>query len=182
MANVFEDCLFKHFQDSLDSEIKRLTCLGVGANVKEAQTFTIEQEERLWNLNLLGNKSAKVLLDTIVFLISKNFALRSGQEHRNLKFSQLTLEPPSEKEPEKLVYKSFGEKNNLGGLKHRTLRRKQVEHYANETCPERCLVNLFKIYVEKCPKAAIERDVFYLSPRQKYKLSHKGMYVHVRFF
>lgn len=103
--NIFEDCLFKHFQDSLDSEMKQLTSLGVGANVKEAQAFTIEQEDKLWNLNLLGNKSAKVLLDTMVFLIGKNFALRSGQEHRNLKFSQLTPEPASEKEPEKLVYK-----------------------------------------------------------------------------
>ena len=78
--NVFEDCLFKQFQDSLDSEMQRLTSLGVGANVKEAQAFTIEQGDKLWNLNLSGNKSAKVLLDTMVFLMGKNFALRSGQK------------------------------------------------------------------------------------------------------
>ena len=50
-------------QDSLDSEVKRHTSLGVGASVKEAQAFSIEQHDKLWNLNLLGNKSAKVRLD-----------------------------------------------------------------------------------------------------------------------
>ena len=33
-------------------------------------------------------------------LIGKDFALQSGQKPRNLKFSQLTLESPSNKEPE----------------------------------------------------------------------------------
>ena len=80
---------------------------------------------------------------TMVFLIGKNFSFRSGKEHRSLKFSQLRLEPASGNEPEKLIYTSFGEKNNLGGLKHRTFKRKRIEHYANDTCPERCMVNLY---------------------------------------
>ena len=46
-------------------------------------------------------------------------------------------------EPEKVVYTSFEEKNNLGGLKHRKYKRKCVEHYASETCPERCVVELY---------------------------------------
>ena len=51
-----------------------------------------------------------MLLDTVVFVIGKCLALRSGQEHRNLKFSQLALELASGKEPGKLIYTSFGEK------------------------------------------------------------------------
>ena len=42
--NVFTDPAFKHFQDCLDAEMKRLTGMGVGSKVKEAQAFS-EQEE-----------------------------------------------------------------------------------------------------------------------------------------
>ena len=73
------------------------------------------------------------------------------------------------------MYVSFGEKNNLGGLKHRNMKRKRVEHYVNEDCPGRRLVRLYKKYVEKCSSEAITKDIFYLSPRRKYSESDKGM-------
>ena len=112
--NVFERPKFKHFQDCLDAEMKRLTnIIGVGSTVKQAEPLREDQEQKLWNLGLLGEDSHSVLLNTMVFLIGKNFSLRSGREHRNLKFSQLTLVPGTDREPEKLVYVSFGEKNNL---------------------------------------------------------------------
>jgi len=65
-----------------------------------------------WALKLLGSHSPQVLLDTMVFLIGNNFSLRSGKEHRSLQFNQLTLYSSAKDEPEKLVYSSFGEKNN----------------------------------------------------------------------
>ena len=43
----------------------------------------------------------------MVFPIAKNFSLRSGREHRKLKFSQGTLVLGTDREPEKLVYVSF---------------------------------------------------------------------------
>ena len=85
-----------------------------------------------------------------------------------------TIEPACGTEPEKLVYVSFGEKNNLGGLKHRNMKRKRVGHYINEECPSRCLVRLYKKYVGKCSSEAIAKDIFYLSPRRKYFGSDKG--------
>jgi hypothetical protein len=156
--NFFEDPNFKHFQDSIDAEMKRLTGQGVGANVKQAQAFSEADEDKLWTSKLLGDHTASVLLlNTMVFLIEKNFALRCGREHRLLKFSQFTLE-----------------KNNLGGLKHRNMMRKRVEHYINEGCPSRCLVRLYKKYMGKCSSEAIAKDIFYLSPRRKYSDSDKG--------
>ena len=168
--------MFKSFQDCLDAETKRLTSCGVGATVKEAESLFEEQEEKLWSLGLFGDGSPGVLLDTMLFLIGKNFSLRSGREHRNLKFSQLNLVTASKKEPEKLVYVLFGEKNNLGGLKHRGKRQKRTEHYSSgDNMPERCLVRLYKLYVSKCHKSALEKDVFYVAPRPKYYFTDKGM-------
>ena len=34
-----------------------------------------------------------------------------------------------------------------GGLKHRNMKRKRVEHHINEECPSRCLVRLCKKYM-----------------------------------
>ena len=75
--NFFTDTSFKHFQDCLDAEMKRLTAMGIGSSVKEAQAFSEDEENKLWNLRLLGDSSPRVLLDTMVFLIGKNFSLRS---------------------------------------------------------------------------------------------------------
>ena len=71
----------------------------------------------------------------MAFLIGKNFSLRSGRELSKLKFSQLTLGPGRDREPEKLVYVSFGEKNNIRGWKLCNVRQKRIEHYANDKEP-----------------------------------------------
>ena len=89
-------------------------------------------------------------------------------------FPELVL--GTNREPEKLVCVSFGEKNNLGGLKNRNVRQKRIEHYANDEEPAICLVRLNKKYLEKCPKTAVQgNNVFYLTPRQKYKSTDEGM-------
>ena len=72
-VNVFTDTLFKQIQDCLDAEVERLTGLGVGSNIKEGQALSEDEENKLWKLRLLGNSSPRVLLDTMVFLIGKNF-------------------------------------------------------------------------------------------------------------
>lgn len=59
-------------------------------------------------------------------------SLRSEKEQCNPAFTQFTHAcSGTEREPEKLVYYSFGEKNNLVGIKHRAVTEKPVEHYAN---------------------------------------------------
>ena len=78
--------------------------MGLGSVVKEAQLFSEDQENRLWNLGLLGDHSPKVLLDTTVFLIGKYFALCSGKEYHGLRFGQFGLVEATDKEPKKLIY------------------------------------------------------------------------------
>ena len=39
-----------------------------------------------------------------------------------------------------------------------------------------CLVRLYEKYLEKCPKTAVQgNNVFYFTPRQKYKSMDEGM-------
>ena len=47
-------------------------------------------------------------------------------------------------------------------------------HYGSgDNMPERCLVYLYKLYVSKCPKIALEKNVFYVAPRRKHNLLMK---------
>ena len=75
-VNFFTDASFNHFQDCLDAEMKRLTGMSIGSNIKEAQAFSEDEENKLWNLRLLGDSCLRVLSDTMVFLIGKNFFLQ----------------------------------------------------------------------------------------------------------
>ena len=58
--------LFKHFQDCPDAEMKRLTNIGVDSTVKQAEPLREDQEQKLWNLGLLGEDSPSVLPNTMV--------------------------------------------------------------------------------------------------------------------
>ena len=89
--NFFKDPAFAGFRKALDSEMKRLTGLGVGVKKKQAGPISIEEESILWEKKLLGDHSPQVLLDTMIFLCGIHFALRSGAEHRDLQISQFEL-------------------------------------------------------------------------------------------
>ncbi|KXJ18901.1 Zinc finger MYM-type protein 3 [Exaiptasia diaphana] len=170
-VNFFESSSFKLFQDTLEAETKRLLSLGVGANAKISETFSNEHEEKLWDLKLLGSHTPDVLLDTLLFLIGKNFGLRSGNEHRNLQFKQFTLVTARNNDPEKLVYNS--PMDNSHHLKIQ--RSKRNECYSNTERPERCLVSLYKKYLERCPKSALKKKLFYLMPKRKWYEEDKGI-------
>jgi hypothetical protein len=82
---------FLSVQNAVDNVMKRGAEHGLGLNVKQAKVISVQQEDILWEKGLLGSHSPKVLLDTMVFLIGLQFALRSGDEHRNLSRDQLQV-------------------------------------------------------------------------------------------
>ena len=128
---MFKSPDYKLFQDAIDSEMKRLTRKGVGVVRKQAEPIAPHEEEVMWEKGVLGDQDAKSLLHTLVFLFGKFFALKSGEEHRNLRFEQLRVIEGDDVERTRLQYRSHGEKNHGGGLKHRNVTTKVVEQHEN---------------------------------------------------
>ena len=145
---LFENPSLHGFRSTVDGEMKCLNATGNYLNKKQAQPITKEQENRLWELGLLGDHNAQVLLNTTVYQVGYFFALRSGNEHRRLRHypSQIQLhEPPGDRAY--LVYREDISKTNQGGLTSKKKKPKEVYQYANEQDPRRCFVRLYKLMI-----------------------------------
>ena len=65
----------------------------LGSMKRQAEPLTEEEVEVLWEKGLLGDHSPQALLNTMVYMNSVYFTLRSGEEHRELRLnsSQISL-------------------------------------------------------------------------------------------
>lgn len=162
--DFFRDPAFSEFRLSLDAEMKRLQSNGIGSKRKQAEILTEAEEDLLWEKGFLGDRTPQTLLDTMVFCNGLYFALRSGKEHRQLRFQPCQIEV-IEREGERpyLKYSEDVSKNHPGGLKGRKVTPKVVLHHSNVDNPQRCFVRLFKRYRELCPKTS-PAHAFYLRP------------------
>ena len=132
-STFFKDAPFAEVRMSLDTEMKRLQRCGLGSKRKKAEPITSEEEEVLWQKGILGSSNPQLLVDTMLYMSRLYFALRSGGEHRQLRFHQSQsqlVEWPGERS-----YSQYTEdisKNQQGCLNKRKLKLKVVIHYANE--------------------------------------------------
>ena len=100
-VDFFKEKAYADLRTTLDAEIKRLKLLGIGATKRQADVLTEDEEELLWREGVLGYHSPKSLLNTVFFFNGVCFALRSGEEHRQLRWrnrSQIQLFEKKDKE------------------------------------------------------------------------------------
>ena len=166
-VDFFKEQAYAEFRATLDAEMKRLKQAGTGSRKRQAEPLTQKEEELLWKKRILGDHSPQALLNSVFFFNGVCFALRSGDEHRRLRYkdSQIQIiEKPEERAH--LIYTEDSSKNNQGGLKGRKMATKEVIHHENSANPARCPVRLFKLYNSLCPKDR-PADAFYLQPLKK---------------
>ena len=141
---------FETFRQIMDGKMKNLTRQGFGNTIRQAEAFTAEQEDRFWKMKLLGDHNPKVLLRTLLYLNGKHFALRSGNEHRSLRYQNSQIKLHEKDEVEYLEYTEDVSKTNQGGLQHLRVKRKCARIYACSD-KQRCHIRLYKLYMRMSP-------------------------------
>ena len=165
--NIFTDGDFLPLRKLLDALYRKLHSQGIGCSSKQTEVMMDEDEEKLWNTGVLDPGTPQGLLNCVFILNGKNFCLRGGAEHRDLKISQLQREYAKfqGKPLVRYTYTEFVSKNRSGGLKQIRQSNKVVHQYESEN-EDRCHVLLLDKYLSKLPPGAKENDVFYLKPKQ----------------
>ena len=162
-------CKFRNLNSALNFVLKERAGEGIGSITSKAEVITPDQMEYLWQNGFLGSDTPEFLRNTILFVFGNCFALRAGQEHRNLRMknSQLSLHT-DESGAEYLQYVEDVSKSNNGGLAHLRIKNKVVRAYENVEKPERCPVKLYKKYISHVPSETSDNS-FYLRPLPKPK-------------
>ena len=111
-ARIFHRCCFKTSAILL---IRKQRGCNLGLKRKQAQPLTTKEEEELWNKK---DHNPQALLNTVIFMVGLYFALRSGDERRQLHHSpcQIQLIEKLGERPY-LIYTEDRSKINPGGLK-----------------------------------------------------------------
>ena len=162
--NFFQDPVYCPLKDAFSAIFKRLHSKGIGTETKATPVLSIDEEDALWSKGVLSLDNPIGLMNAVFFYNGKNFCLRGGNEHRNLRLSQFRKETSTidGKEVTCYVYSEFGSKNNQGGLGSLNQSSQTVRQYASDS--ERCHVRILEIYFNLLPHNAAANDTFYLQP------------------
>lgn len=159
-----EDIAFKELKNTLDNVMKSKAKQGIGAYIKQAKEITIDEENIMWEMGILGESDPETLFNTVFYLVGLHFALRGGQEHRDLRAgenSQLNIQVDVNG-TRYLEYNEETSKCMTGGLKDIDIKRKCVKAFENKSEPNKCIVRLYEKYMSLCPSP--RPCPFYLRP------------------
>ena len=160
--DIYKDPCFEFFRRCFDSVLKELHSNGIGARKKQADVISSDTEEELWIRGCLGEDKPQQLLDTMIYCLGLNLALRSGKEHRDLRADMLEVIECPASQPY-ILYTESGSKNHTGGLRERKVKNKSVKIFSNQDNPARCVVRLYKKFMSLRPQNA-PQDILYFTP------------------
>lgn len=168
-VSLFHDGGFRGLQNLCNSLFNELHAKGIGSDAKKTQVLTSHDEAKLWEAGVLDTNTPQGLLNCVFFYNGNNFYLRGGQEHRDLKLSQLCRQVVSIEGEARVcyTYTEHGSKNRQKSLKQLRLDNKVVHQYETPDSGERCHVSILDKYMSKIPPGAFTADVFYLRPLSK---------------
>ncbi len=105
-----EDKTFVPVKNILDNHMKELSQQGIVTAKRQSQPLTYAEEDKLWQMGLLGNDLPEKLLNMLIYLLGVHFALRGVQEHKDLRvdaYRQITVCFDEELQKEIFVVHSY---------------------------------------------------------------------------
>ena len=158
--SLFQDKCFQRSRNSLDLAMKNSREAGCDRMKKQAEAVDEEHEEIFWAKGLLGSDTPKKLVETLLFLFGKNFALRSRDEHRRLQVGNIVKHFDHALKRFYIEYTEDTSKTSKGGIRDNR-EPKKSRAYDNPLNPERCIVQLYDSYMMHRPS---QISAFYLTP------------------
>ncbi len=135
---LIDDPKMSKFRNTLDNLMKRCAADGIG-HKESSLAIDLDDENTLWESNILGNSDPDQLRGTLFFLLGINFTLQGGEEHKNLQAPGFHRDCAGER------YLQFKEdvkgKTHQGGLVNK-VKPRTLKVYGSPD-PSRNVVNLF---------------------------------------
>ena len=91
-ANIMEHPDFKDMHAVLKRKMKELKDKGMGNGPRTASALTNEEVKSMWESGVFTLTTPLGLLRILFFYMSMNFGMRSGQEHRDLQWGDISLQ------------------------------------------------------------------------------------------
>ena len=130
---------FKKLHNIMEYLFQELSKEGVSAETKHAEIVTKDEENLVWSSGVMGMHAPKALLNAVFYYNGKNFCLRGGQEHWDLKLSQFT------RKEDHYLYTEYSSKNRQGGWAQMRLEKKCIPIFEQKDVSERCRVRLLDL-------------------------------------
>uniref|UniRef100_UPI00398EFE2D uncharacterized protein n=1 Tax=Pristiophorus japonicus TaxID=55135 RepID=UPI00398EFE2D len=132
---------YTEFRTVIDRQMKQLKQQGIGTVRKQAQPYTEEEEEKLWQI-VFQLRDAKSYSYAVYFYLCKVFGVHAAAEHNKLMVDQFIFGADEIGE-----YLEFVAKPYRDGIQ-RT--KGHTRQYADLSNP-RCIVSLFRRYLSMVP-------------------------------
>ncbi len=170
---LIDDLLMSKFRNTLDNLMKKHAAQGLGHR-DSSLSIDLEDEDSLWEKNVLGNSDPDQLRDTVFFLLGINFALCGGEEHKNLRAPghnpQLTLGKDRAHERFLQYREDVKGKTHQGGLSSK-IKPRTLKVYGSSN-PSRNVINLFAQYTRLLPNESKNLSLYkYALPASRCSVS-----------
>lgn len=170
LENIFTDSRYSEFI----SEITKLLRDWANTLPPGGYINSRVEEEYLWECKQLGALSPIVLLNTLLFFVTKMLNLKTVEQHRRLTFANVTQCTKTTKTGTSSYLKfKLPIKEETTDKKGTGKRKKEeevvdeefIEMPENSENPLRCPVRLYQFYLSKCLISVKQRpDLFYMQP------------------
>ncbi|KAM4630941.1 zinc finger MYM-type protein 4-like [Polymixia lowei] len=171
LENIFTDVFYSKFSMEITKILKDFKPSITASGYVHSRV----EEDYLWDCKQLGASSPFILLNTLLFLCSKNFGFTTVQQHRQLSFSNIIHCTKTNLDNTKTNFLRFyiplssrNPETDADGVPAKKQRKEVIlEMMENSENPLRCPVRLYEFYLSKCSESVKQRtNMFYLHPER----------------
>ena len=160
---------FATARKALQSKQVQLKKMGKGNLPKRADSLTDDEIDQLYGVRQLGKQNPASVLNTLWLNNTVHFGLRSVTEHHAITWGDVSLHTDAETGAQWLEYNERQTKTRTGE-NPRDIRKVKPKMWATPENPDKCPVEIYKLYQAKRPDAYnAPDDPFYVSPVTKEK-------------